>query len=267
MSLLNCLSVIFLSLLTTIIFIIIILYSDRKSKEPLYMIVLSLVSCIFTICLSLILGQILLPKLDIISIGLFDYSTTNIVKTLMLALVEEYSKLIVLYFFISKNSNFDDVYDGIVYSALIALSFAACETLIYVFNEPDITSMKSLAILRGITTVPLHLICGICMGHFIGKEKFTWGTKRRLFNLIMALFFPTFLHFIYNFTLTNIINRFFTSDYLVLVIIGFFIPFYIISFIFIDKTKFLNKRFISNEKYKSLMTKEEYMNIINKNNT
>ncbi|MBQ9024548.1 MAG: PrsW family intramembrane metalloprotease [Bacilli bacterium] len=264
MNLLNYISIIGLSLFTTIIFIILILYSDRKSKEPTYIIFLCLISCIFTICLSLLFGQVLLPKLDIISIGLFDYNTNNIFKILILALVEEYSKLIVLYLFLSKNSNFDDIYDGFVYSSLIALSFAALESLIYVFNEPNIQSMKSLAILRGITTVPLHLICGISMGYFMGKEKFTWGTKRRVLNLMLCLLFPTFLHFIYNFTLSNIINRFLNSNLLILIIILFFIPFYLIGIIFINKTKFLNEKFLNNKHYKNLMTKDEYIKISNK---
>ena len=264
MSIINYMTIIGLSLLTTIIFVFLVLYSDRKSREPIYMIFLCLISCVFTICLSLILGQVLLPKLEIISKGLFDYSTHNMVKILMLALVEEYSKLIVLYLFLSRNSNFDDVYDGFVYSSLIALSFAALETLIYVFNEPNIESMKSLAVLRGITTVPLHLICGISMGYFMGKEKFSWGTKYRIFSLIMCLIFPAFLHFIYNFTLSNIVNKYFESNLLVPIIILFFIPFYLIGIIFINKTKFLNNKFINNEHYKNLMTQNEYNEIMQK---
>ena len=123
--------------------------------------------------------------------------------------------------------------------------------------------MKSLAVLRSFTTVPLHLMCGISMGYFIGKEKFSWGIKRRAFYLAMALIFPTFLHFTYNFTLTNIINRFSGSNILLIVVLLFFIPFYLISIIFINKTRFFNNKFINNEKYKYLMTKEEYDKIAN----
>lgn len=265
MDILNFGSIIFLSLFTTIIFISLILYSDRKSKEPLYMIILALISCIFTISLALILGQVLLPKLFDISAGLFDYNTHNIVKIILLAIVEEYSKLLVLYLFISRNSNFDDIFDGFVYSSLIAISFAALESIIYVFCEPNIASMKSLAIIRSFTTVPLHLICGICMGYFMGREKFSWGVKRRILNLMLMLLFPTFLHFIYNYTLTNIINKFQSSNYLSLLIIAFFIPFYLIAILFINKTKYLNEKFIKNEKYKDLMTKDEYAEIVENN--
>ena len=262
MSIWNYIFIIFLSLFTTFIFIGLILYSDRKSKEPLYMIIISLSSCIFTISLALILGQVLLPKLFDISSGLFDYNTHNLIKIILLALVEEYSKLLVLYLFISRNSNFDDVYDGFVYSSLIAISFAALESIIYVFYEPNIASMKSLAIIRGFTTVPLHLICGICMGYFMGREKFSWGIKRRVINLILCLLFPTFLHVIYNYTLTNIIRKFEGNNYLSIIIILFFIPFYLIALIFINKTKFLNDKFVSNERYKDLMTKKEYDEIL-----
>ena len=161
MSILDYVTIIFISLLTTIIFLGYILYSDRKSKEPVYMIILCLVSCLFTICLSLLIGQVILPKLDIISSGFMSFNQASAFKILVLALTEEYSKLTVLYLFVSRNNHFDDIYDGFVYSSLIALSFAAFETVLYVLNEPTIASMKALAFLRGITTVPLHLICGI----------------------------------------------------------------------------------------------------------
>ena len=252
-----------LSLFTSIIFITVILYSDRQRREPLHMIMIALISCIFTICLSLLIGQFILPKFDIITSGLFSYKGYNLAKIILLAIVEEYSKLLVLYLFISKNSNFDDIYDGFVYSSLVALSFAALESLIYVFNEPNIESMKSLAVLRGITTVPLHFMCGIAMGYYVGMEKFSWGTKRRTFYLLMALIMPVFLHTIYNFTFTNIVNKLMDNVMLVPMIIIFFMPFYIIAAIYYNKTVNMNEKFIKNEKYKHLMTNEEYKQILN----
>ena len=261
MNIFNYITIIVFSLLTTIIFIFLILYSDRKSKEPKSVIFLCLISGILPIFLSLLFGQYILPKLQIISPGLFDYNN-NIFKVLILALVEEYSKLIVLYLILSRNKNFDDIYDGFVYSSLIALSFAAFESLIYVFNETNIDTMKSLALLRGITTIPLHLICGISMGYFMGKEKFSWGTKTRVINLILCLIFPTFLHFIYNFTLSNIVIKYLNSSLLILIVIIFFIPFYLIGLLFISKTKYLNNKYINNEHYKNLMTKNEYNEIL-----
>ena len=263
MSILNYIVIILMTLYTTIIFTYIILYTDRESKEPVYVIGLCLLSCIFTICLSLILGDVLLPKFDVVSSGLFSSYTYSTLRILLLALVEEYSKLIVLYLFISKNSSFDDIYDGVVYSALIALSFAAFESVLYVLNEPNFTSMKTLALVRGLTSVPLHLICGIVMGYFVGREKFSWGTSRRVVLLISSLLVPAFIHFVYNFSLSNIISMFNNSSYLIIILIIFIIPFYIVGYMAIKKAKKLNEKFISNENYKNIMTKNEYNEIIN----
>lgn len=263
MNIISYILIILLSILTTIIFVSIILYSDRKTREPSHMILICLLSGAFTIGLSLLLGQIVLPKLDIISSGLFSYNINSTIKILLLALVEEYSKLLVLYLFISKNSNFDDIYDGFVYATLISLSFAAFESLIYVLNEPNFQSMASLALLRGITTIPLHLMCGIAMGYYIGVEKFTFGTFRRIKYLILSLLIPSIMHFLYNYCLSNMIVIFKNDRMLVIIMMVIFIPFYIISICYIETIKKLNEKFSKNIKYKNLMTQKEYNKIIN----
>lgn len=262
MSIIEYISIFFLSIVTTIIFVSCIIYSDRKSKEPLHMLLICLFSGVFTICLTLLLGQIILPNLEIISSGLFSYNTNNSIKILILAMVEEYCKLIVLYLLVSKNRNYDDLYDGFVYSSLIALSFGAFETLIYVFNEPTFSSMTSLAILRSFTTIPLHLICGVVMGYYVSVEKFTFGTKDRVFYLFNALLIPTFIHFIYNHTLAHVMNILVNDSLFIIFLIVFFIPFYVTAISYFNKTKSLNDKFINNIKYKNLMTKKEYNEII-----
>ena len=103
MGTLSYLFAIFISILSSIIFIVAILYSDRESKEPNYMIVLALLSGIFTIAVSLIVGQLILPKLNFL-----NGESYNFIKVLIFAFVEETAKIIVLYFCIQRNSNFDD---------------------------------------------------------------------------------------------------------------------------------------------------------------
>lgn len=262
MNLLNYFIVIFLSIITTIIFISIILYSDRKSREPFHMILICLISGIFTICFTLLIGKIILPNFEAIGSSLFSYNTNNIIRTLILALTEEYAKLFTLYLFISKNRNFDDIYDGFVYSSLVALSFAAFESFIYVLGEPNFSSMTSLAILRSVTTIPLHLVCGIIMGYYMGVEKFSWGTKRRIFNLFKALIIPTIIHFLYNLIISKLILNISNDITFLTLMLIFFIPVYVICAIYIKNSKKLNEKFINNEKYKNLMTKNEYNEII-----
>lgn len=262
MSIFNYVGITLLSLSTTIIFLGAVLYSDRKSREPLHMILICVLSGIFTIGVSLLLGQLILPKLEAYGTEFLSYNLYNGIKIFILALIEEYCKLLVLYIIVSKNRNFDDVYDGFVYSSIIALSFGALETLMYVFNEGTFESMKSLAILRCITSVPLHLMCGIAMGYFMGKEKFSWGRKRRILYLFCSLVVPTVIHFTYNYFINNTIVYFQGDRMIILVMMAFFIPYYILSIVFVNKTILLNQKFISNEKYKNLMTKNEYNEII-----
>lgn len=259
MGTLSYLFAIFVSVFTSIIFVSAILYSDRKSKEPKYMIALALLSGIFTISLTLIIERFILPYLSYLNLS--SYSFTRI---LVFAFIEEAIKLIVLFFFIQKNSNFDDIYDGFVYSSLIALSFASFETVMYVFSESDLTSMIHLAIIRGITTIPLHLICGIIMGYYVGTEKFSKTKTLKRLKIFNSLLFPTIVHTIYNYFLIKILS-FVNSDMLfILLIVIFFIPLYIIGVIYINRTKIVNESFMNNKKTIGLLTNKEYKNIDSK---
>ncbi len=259
--------VLLLSLVPTFILLSLILYSDRKSREPLIFILICASSGVFTIGLSLLIGQVILPNLNIISEGLFTDTQFNIFKIIILAMVEEYAKLFVLYCFISHNRNFDDIYDGFVYSAIIALSFAAMETLTYVFNEPNFSSMSSLAILRNFTTIPLHLVCGIIMGYYVAIEKFSKTKIFKIRKITKSLFVPTLVHSIYNVFFSIIVLLFKNSNVFLFVVLMFILSIYTLGVMYIKRTVKLNNVFINDDiypkKYKFLMTKGEYNNKIN----
>lgn len=259
--------ILILSLVPSIVMLFLILYSDRKSREPLILILICLFSGIFTICLSLLLGQIILPSLNVISTGLFDSTSFNLFRILILAMIEEYSKLFVLYIFISHNSSFDDIYDGFVYSAIIALSFAAMETLVYVFNEQTLNEMSSLAVLRDFTTIPLHLVCGIIMGYYVAIEKFSKNKVYKVRKIAKSLLIPTFIHTIYNSFFSFFILLFKDSQYFLIIMIIFVLSIYSIGIIYIIKTRKLNDIFIKSDnypkKYNYLMNRKEYINQIN----
>lgn len=253
MGTLSYLFVIFISILSSIIFISVILYSDRKNKEPGYMIALALLSGIFTIAVSLVVGKLILPHLNYL-----NYESYNFIKVLIFAFVEESAKLIVLYFFIQKNSNFDDIYDGFVYSSLISLSFAAFETVMYVLTETEFNSMIHLAIIRGVTSIPLHLICGIVMGYYVGTEKFAKTYSIKIFKLFNSLLLPTLIHTIYNYYLTKIL-MFVESDLLfILLMLVFFIPLYITGIVYLKRIKLVNDKFMNNKSPIGLLTNSEY---------
>ena len=161
--------VLLLTIVPSILLLMLILYSDRKSREPLLMILICIFSGAFTICVSLLLDKIIL-KAHLIGGDLFtDVNSYSVYRILMLAGVEEYAKLLILYIFLYRNKDYDDIYDGFVYSSIIALSFSLVETFMYVFTESTYQDMTSLAVLRNFTAIPLHITCGIVMGYFISS--------------------------------------------------------------------------------------------------
>lgn len=253
--------VLLLTIVPSILLLMLILYSDRKSREPLLMILICIFSGAFTICVSLLLDKIIL-KAHLIGGDLFtDVNSYSVYRILMLAGVEEYAKLLILYIFLYRNKDYDDIYDGFVYSSIIALSFSLVETFMYVFTESTYQDMTSLAVLRNFTAIPLHITCGIVMGYFISLEKFSKNRKKKFTNMICALFVPTMIHSVYNifFSVVSFTNA---STVSVFTIILFILSIYFIGIMFILKINSLNKVFINNgyypEQYKYLMRKNEF---------
>ena len=192
-------TVITITILPSVLMFSLIMYSDRKSKEPLLMILICVFSGAFTICLSLILDKLIIKYNLVGGAGLVMNSNSySVYKILLLAAAEEYSKLLILYLFLFKNKSYDDIFDGFVYSSITALSFSLVETFIYVFNESTYADMSSLAVLRNFTAIPLHLVCGISMGYFISLEKFSKVKSKKFLNMFLALIVPTIIHTVYN---------------------------------------------------------------------
>ncbi len=255
-------TVLILTVVPSILLLMLILYSDRRSREPVLMILICLFSGAFTICLSLIIDKIIV-KTHIFSGDLFTYANSyNVYRIMILAGVEEYAKLLILYIFLYRNRAYDDIYDGFVYSSIIALSFSLIETFMYVFSEPSYNDMTSLAILRNFTAIPLHVACGIVMGYFVSLEKFSKTRSNKLRNMIKALFMPTLIHTIYNvfFSVVSLSN---TSSSSMFIVILFVLSIYFIGIMFIYKTYSLNKIFVSNgnypRKFKFLMRRNEFI--------
>ena len=98
----------------------------------------------------------------------------------------------------------------------------------------------------------------------MGVEKFSWGKKVRYLNLVKCLVMPAIVHFAYNYSLTNIISKIESDGMLLITMILFFIPFYFIAFYYLKKIRLCNYKFITNQKYKNLMTKIEYNEIASK---
>src|SRR5476651_715401 len=100
---------------------------------------------------------------------------TYLHATFEVAAPEEAAKLIVLVFFCSRYIAYDHPMEGVVYGAAVGLGFAAYENLFYLANNLDY--WKTLAIMRGLLTVPEHCALGIIIGLYVAWARF--GDKRR----------------------------------------------------------------------------------------
>ena len=84
--------------------------------------------------------------------------------------------------------------DGIVYAVMISLGFATIENIGYVLNHPG--QETQIAIMRMFTAIPLHAVCGVILGYFVGLAKFSENKTSLLYK---GLFLATLVHTIYNY--------------------------------------------------------------------
>ena len=263
LNLFQLIGVLILSLVPTLLLLTLVLYADRKDREPTHLIIICMLSGLFTISLSILLGKILVPSLDVFKDGVFNTEQFSVFKIGVLALIEEVSKFIVLYFFMAHNKKFDELFDGFVYSSIIALSFASIETLMYVFNEATYQDMTSLAVLRNFTTIPLHLVCGISMGYYVAIERFSKSNNYKIRKLFKAIMIPTFIHTVYNSFFSLTLNSLNSKPYSLLIIILFLVSVYVIGIDYLERTVKINKMYEKDEGYtnyyKNLMTKTEFL--------
>ena len=93
------------TILPSILMLSLILYSDRKSREPLSMILICILSGAFTICFSLIIDK-LIVTLNLVNASMFpSQNSYSVYRIMVLAGVEEYAKLLVLHLFLYKNKS------------------------------------------------------------------------------------------------------------------------------------------------------------------
>lgn len=170
--------------------LILLLYfyrQDRRKREPGRMILFSLVLGIASTIPALILGSLADPVFSTFSPLVYIFLTAYVTS----ALIEESSKLFVVFRFIVPKKDFDEVSDGIVYTIGASMGFAILENILYSAGNP-----LSLMLLRGITAVPLHAIASGIMGYYIGRSKFEHPSIR-----FKGLFFAVLIHGTYNFLL------------------------------------------------------------------
>lgn len=251
--------VLLFSLVPTLLLVGFVLYTDRKSREPSKNIIICLLSGILTVALAGYLEELVMP-----------YFSNSVILTYVWGFIEELSKMAIFFLFIFDNKHYDDIYDGIVYMTLIALSFAGLENIMYAFSENTVSESISLALMRDFTTIPLHVICGVVIGYFVSLGNFSKDKTKKYINFLLAILISSLIHGTYNNLMSFLgkINVNYNNSIevlllqalpLILIMIGLFI----IAIKFSKKAVILDKIYIENasydKKYNYLMTYSEYL--------
>ena len=160
-------------------------WKDAHDKEPLHL----LVKCFFLGVLCAIPAIIL--ELSASKLGIFNLHPQGYIwpaalhAFVVVAFSEELCKFVVLRWYAYPKADFNEPYDGIIYSVMISMGFATFENILYVLGGGF-----GVAILRMFLAVPAHATFAILMGYFVGLAKFqknqwTW----KAFGLLAAILF------------------------------------------------------------------------------
>ena len=177
-------NLLFLAVTPILIVVIFIYFKDKFEKEPISFLLKNFllgafVSVLITLILSAVFNAVI-PLTDVENIF------QQFIKAFFIvALVEEFSKFVIVKYYAQKNKEFNEPFDGIVYAVMVSMGFAALENILYVFQYGFETGIT-----RAFTAVPAHATFGILMGYFMGKAKFSDNKlKYNLFGLIAATIF------------------------------------------------------------------------------
>lgn len=113
---------------------------------------------------------------------------------------EEILKGLILFLLATKEQNYNEKLDGIVYSIFLSLGFATIENIIYM-NYERIYSIYEIALVRAFISIPGHIMFAITMGYYISKYKFEKNKIKRRQELILAFLIPILIHGTFDFIL------------------------------------------------------------------
>ncbi len=209
--------------------IIFIWFKDKYEKEPFRLLLLSflfgVLSIIPAIIIELIEGKFIAPT-SLVNVIIYSF--------VVIALSEEFCKFFFLRKVFFRKKSFNEPFDGIVYSVMISMGFAAIENVMYVLNHG-----VSTAILRMFTAVPAHASFAIMMGYFVGLAKFSNHKNKLSF---VGLFVAVVFHGAYDFFLIQ-------NEYNALKILAFVVLIICIILGFIAIKKMQKNKFIQNNSF------------------
>lgn len=163
---------------------------DKHEREPIGL----LLRAFFFGFLAVVVTYVIAEQINrFITIETEDLTQQAIHAFIIVALLEESSKFLFVRGILYNNVNFNEPFDGIVYSVMVGMGFATFENLFYVFEDG-----VGVGIFRMFTAVPAHGCFAILMGYFLGKAKFE---HRKGYYSWYALGVATLFHGVYDYSL------------------------------------------------------------------
>ncbi len=187
---------IFMALAPALAIALYIYWKDKHEKEPVGVLVMCF---IFGVLICFPAGMWNSGVFEIFGFDLDDKDNGMLVSFFMaffvVGLGEELLKYLVVVLYAFRKPCFNEPFDGIVYTVMVSLGFAAFENIFYVM-EGGI----GVAIMRMFTAVPMHAAFAVIMGYYIGLSKFYNGAARTE-KSIKGLLYAILLHGFYDFVL------------------------------------------------------------------
>lgn len=178
-----------LALAPGLLIAIYIYMKDKYEKEPIGLLIryffVGFVSVFITLLINYGWGTFFKEEPNIPSQLVYAF--------LVVGLTEEFSKFVFLRMAF-RRPEFNEPFDGIVYSVMISLGFATLENVLYVYDGG-----VGVAVMRMFTAVPAHAANAVIMGYFFGLAKFRPEDSGKL--MITGLFAATLFHGAYDFCL------------------------------------------------------------------
>ena len=201
----------FFGLIPPIILLIYIYKLDKIEKEPPRMILRLFLFGIFSVIPAMFLEAFGMFALDRLGIPNNSYLYLALMYFAVVAFSEELSKRLVGVGMTYKSEEFNYQFDSVVYCAAAALGFACMENISYLMVDGAAIAWGRL--------IPIHTICGVYMGHYVGLAKSAHRqgkTGQRAFFNFLSVFIPVIIHGFYDFSLSTenddmlILNMIFT---------------------------------------------------------
>lgn len=208
------------------------IYYRDKDKESTELIRSLAIAGVLSAILTLIMTAILNTFHPIFQADEMSLSNNNLFVYVFvtIALIEEFSKGLLVYLIAWRHKEFDQSFDAIVYSVFVSLGFAGFENILYIVA--NISNMYKVAFSRALTAIPAHAICGILMGYLISQAKKAHHNNQNFkmyFYIIMSLLVPTLIHTIYDWILFAQFNPIIFIAFVILIFMTGFTLIYIES--------------------------------------